>query len=99
MIYRGKKVLDGTLDQIQAEYGGNRVRVRCAGGAGMLRALPGVGAIDDLGAQQELDCAGDPQELLKALVARTQVSYFELARPSLHDIFVKIARPTEAAHA
>jgi ABC-2 type transport system ATP-binding protein len=98
MIYRGKKVLDGTMAEIQAQYGQKRVRVRSSGGVDVLRGLPGVGQVDDLGAQQELDCDGDPQELLRALVARTQVSYFELARPSLHDIFVKIARP-EVSHA
>jgi ABC-2 type transport system ATP-binding protein len=95
MIYRGKKVLDGTLDEIQEQHGGRRVRVRSAGGAAALAGLPGVGAIDDLGAQQELDLApeGDAQEILRGLCARTSVSYFELARPSLQDIFVKIARP------
>jgi ABC-2 type transport system ATP-binding protein len=106
MIYRGKKVLDGTLEDIQPQYGGRRVRVRSAGGAAALAGLPGVGAIDDHGAQQELDLApgADAQEVLRGLCARTSVSYFELARPSLQDIFVKIARPlpehaTEAAHA
>src|SRR5689334_10531641 len=33
MIFRGRKVLDGTLDEIQAEYGFGTVRVRTAGGA------------------------------------------------------------------
>jgi ABC-2 type transport system ATP-binding protein len=36
---------------------------------------------------------GDPQRLLSQLAARTRVQYFEIARPSLHDIFVRIARP------
>jgi ABC-2 type transport system ATP-binding protein len=107
MIYRGRKVLDGTLDDIQSQYGGRRVRVRSAGGAAALAGLPGVGRIDDLGAQQEFELdGGDAQEVLRGLVARTSVSYFELARPSLQDIFVKIARPApehvggaEVAHA
>jgi ABC-2 type transport system ATP-binding protein len=93
MIYRGKKVLDGTLEQIQTQYGGTRVRVRCAGGATALTGLPGVDKIDDHGQLQELDCSGDPQALLRALAGKTSVSLFELARPSLHDIFVKIAQP------
>jgi ABC-2 type transport system ATP-binding protein len=93
MIYRGKKVLDGSLDDIQAAHGFARVRIRCAGGAAALAGLPAVGRIDDHGAQQDVELAGDPQELLRALAARTSVSYFELARPSLHEIFVKIARP------
>ena len=33
MIYKGRKVLDGTLDEIQARYGDDTVRVRTDGRA------------------------------------------------------------------
>ncbi len=33
------------------------------------------------------------QELLGALIQRGRVTHFELARPSLHDIFIRIAGP------
>lgn len=100
MIYRGKKVLDGTLDEIQSAYGHDTVRVRSAGGAAALGGLPGVGAVTDHGQLQEVHLRGDPQAFLLALAARTTVTHFELGRPSLHDIFVKIARPEpEAADA
>ncbi len=95
MIYRGRKVLDATLDQIQAAYGADTVRVRVDGGASLLRSLPGVTSVNDHGQLQEVRCA-DPQALLAALVARARVQHFEIARPSLHDIFVRIARPTPA---
>ena len=36
---------------------------------------------------------GDPQEVLRALVARGRVSSFALVKPSLEDIFVRIAGP------
>ncbi len=93
MIYKGKKVLDGTLDQIQAAYGADTVRVRVDGGAAVLRALPEVTSVNDYGQMQEVRCA-DPQALLAALVARARVQHFEITRPSLHDIFVRIARPS-----
>jgi ABC-type uncharacterized transport system ATPase subunit len=35
----------------------------------------------------------DPQEVLRALVARTRVHSFAVVKPSLHDIFVRIAGP------
>ena len=104
MIYKGKKVLDGTMDQIQASYGADTVRVRVDGGADVLRSLPAVTVVNDYGQLQEVRCA-DPQALLVALVARARVQHFEITRPSLHDIFVRIARPTaeelasELAHA
>jgi ABC-type uncharacterized transport system ATPase subunit len=35
----------------------------------------------------------DPQEVLRVLVARTRVTNFSVMKPSLHDIFVRIAGP------
>jgi ABC-2 type transport system ATP-binding protein len=97
MIFKGKKVLDGTLDQIQASYGHDTVIVRTSGGRAALEGLDGVDAITDLGNAQEVRLAGPPQAFLLALAARTEVQRFEVVRPSLHDIFVRIARPEEAA--
>ena len=42
MIFKGRKVLDGSLDQIQATYGHDAVHVRVQGGAAVLRAIAGV---------------------------------------------------------
>ena len=102
MIYRGKKVLDGTLESIQAAYGSDTVRVRL-GKTIAWDGLPGVEAVRDLGRWQELRLArsADSQRLLAALMERGPIDHFEVSRPSLHDIFVRIAKPEseEAAHA
>lgn len=94
MIFRGKKVLDGTLDDIQAEYGYDTARVRTAGGAAILAGLPSVDAVNDHGNYQDVKLKGDAQAFLQALVQKTTVQRFEIRRPSLHDIFVRIAGPT-----
>jgi ABC-2 type transport system ATP-binding protein len=105
MIFRGRKVLDGTLDEIQSAYGSDTVRVKIDGSPSVLDSLPGVVSVNDFGQLQEVRFAGDPQELLSTLVTRARVRHFEVTRPSLHDIFVRIARPTpeelaqEATHA
>ena len=96
MIFKGRKVLDGTLDEIQAQYGHDTVRVRTAAGAAALRRPPGVESVNDYGQLQEVRVSGDPQEFLQQLAARTAVHHFEITRPSLHDIFVRIARPADA---
>jgi ABC-2 type transport system ATP-binding protein len=105
MIFRGRKVLDGTLDEIQSAYGSDTVRVKIDGSPSVLDSLPGVVSVNEFGQLQEVRFAGDPQELLSTLVTRARVRHFEVTRPSLHDIFVRIARPTpeelaqEATHA
>jgi len=93
MIFNGKKVLDGTLDSIQETYGADTVRLRLDGGREVLDELPMVQRVTDLGHYQDVRIQGDPQQLLAALAGRTRVQLFEIARPSLHDIFVRIAGP------
>jgi ABC-2 type transport system ATP-binding protein len=101
MIHNGRKVLDGTLESIQATYGSDTVRVHLEGAAPVWEELPGVVKAADFGRWQELRLAtgADPQRLLAALLERGRVLHFEVAHPTLHDIFVRIAGPGEADHA
>ncbi|HLY18005.1 MAG TPA: ATP-binding cassette domain-containing protein [Bryobacteraceae bacterium] len=103
MIFRGKKVLDGTLSSIQDRYGNDTIRVAADGGGEFLQGLPDVERVRDLGQVQELRMARgcDPQQVLRSLIARTRVNSFSIMKPSLHDIFVRIAGPeaAEANHA
>ncbi len=99
MIFRGRKVLDGTLDEIQATYGYDTIRVRTADGAASVVGLPGVDAVSDYGNVQEVRITIEPQQFLRMLVSRTEVYQFEIVRPSLHDVFVRIARPEAAQEA
>jgi ABC-type uncharacterized transport system ATPase subunit len=57
--------------------------------------LPGVLKITDYGRLQELrlERGADPQRVLAELMKRGTVLHFELAHPSLHDIYVRIAAP------
>jgi ABC-2 type transport system ATP-binding protein len=95
MIFRGKKVLDGTLASIQSSYGSDTIRVEVEGGASVLGTLPGIQRIKDLGQVQELRMAAgcDPQQVLCTLASRARISSFSVVKPSLHDIFVRIAGP------
>jgi ABC-2 type transport system ATP-binding protein len=95
MIFKGRKVLDGTLEEIQAQYGFDTVRVRTAAGVAALAGIPSVQSVNDYGQLQEVRLTGDPQRFLQQLASRTPVHHFEITRPSLHDIFVRIAKPAE----
>jgi ABC-2 type transport system ATP-binding protein len=91
------------LTAIQTEYGADTVHVRLEGPGPLYEGLPGVAAARSLGPHHELRLApgADAQQLLAELMRRGRVVHFEFARPSLHDIFVRIARPEagDMAHA
>jgi ABC-2 type transport system ATP-binding protein len=55
--------------------------------------MPEVEAVNDFGQLQEVRVAGDPQAFLARLTTRAAVYHFEITRPSLQDIFVRIAKP------
>ncbi len=105
MIFRGKKVLDGTLSSIQDQYGSDTIRLRTEDGAAVLENIEGVDKVTNFGKTQELRMSAghDPQRIVAEVMSRTRVDSFELARPSLNDIFVRIAGPEareaeEASH-
>ena len=71
MIFKGRKVLDGSLDAIQHEYGHDTVRVRLGAGATVLDGLSGIESVNDHGNFQDVRLTVDPQAFLRDLVART----------------------------
>jgi ABC-2 type transport system ATP-binding protein len=98
MINSGRKVLDGTIDSIRETHGASLLRVRMAGGGAIPSDLPGVieqskpaggGSFTEL--QLESDAAR--HGVLRSLAACGDIEHFETVRPSLHDIFVRIAKP------
>jgi ABC-2 type transport system ATP-binding protein len=95
MIFNGKKVLDGTLASIQDKYGSDTIRIRTDDGVAALQNLRGVERVNDYGRVQELrmapDC--DTQEVLAAIMARTRITSFDIVKPSLYEIFLRIAGP------
>lgn len=92
MIFKGKKVLDGTLASIQDKFGRDTVKVRWESDISLER-LPGVVKATDFGQWKELrlEPGTDPQQLLCMMVNQGRVAHFEVAHPTLHDIFVRIA--------
>ncbi len=96
MIYQGRKVLDGTLGEIKDKYGKDTVRLRTEGGASVLEGLPGIENVLDMGGYQDVKLQGNSNEFLTQLMQRTRVQLFEETQPSLHDIFIRIAKPKDA---
>jgi len=95
MIYQGKKVLDGTLTHIQDQYGNDTIQIQSDLGASALAGITGIEKVNDFGKLQEVRVASttDPQKILADLLKLTRIQRFEIAKPSLNDIFIRIASP------
>jgi ABC-2 type transport system ATP-binding protein len=90
LINQGRNVLYGQVAQIQREYSGHAVRVKVDG---ELPALAGVQAVTphNGAVQLLLDQQTSPQEILQQLVAQhSAVEQFEIALPSLDEIFIRV---------
>jgi ABC-2 type transport system ATP-binding protein len=95
MINRAKKVLDGRLREIRHSFSRNAVALQIAGGDGLLDDKSLVVNVRQNGDDTEVLLAPgvDAQILLKRLVeAGAVVNKFELAEPTLHDIFIEKVR-------
>ena len=96
MIFQGHKVLDGSLEDIANQYGEPRLRVRLSNGMALPPNLPDVlesipnGRFTDLVVRKQ----ANRRAILQSLMEAGEVEHFEMVKPSLHDIFVSIARPS-----
>lgn len=96
MIYKGNKVLDGTMDEIQSQYGEPVLRVRLTGDIiPDISRLPDVESMVDCSPYTELRMTSlsARSRILRALMEQGEIEHFETAKPRLHDIFVRIAKP------
>jgi len=91
MFNAGKVVLYGTVSDVRSRWAPNAVVVQ---GSGNLAAVPGVVRTEQVADSAELwlDDLTTPQEILRALANRPDVliERFEIARPSLDDIFIAV---------
>ena len=60
-----------------------------------LEGLKGIDKVNNFGKLQEirLESGVDPQKILADLLKKTLISKFEITKPSLNDIFIRIASP------
>jgi ABC-2 type transport system ATP-binding protein len=94
MIYQGRKVLDDPLATIKQRYRSPAVQMVLGEGNDFCPSdLPGVTLLRQQGRLWEVMVEGDEQALLRQAVQAGSVQQFNALEPSLHDIFVRIARP------
>lgn len=91
LINKGRKVVGGSLREIKASYGHDRISLRCEGGDRVLNDRSVVVRVIEHADEVEVELVGgvNTQDFLRRLVeAGATVSKFEAVEPSLNDIFI-----------
>ena len=91
LVHRGKIVLSGSLDEVRSSFGKNTLHIDYDGDGAFLETLPSVmrARIGNRSAELSLSEGADPQKILEAAMTRLRISRFEVASPSLEEIFIE----------
>ncbi|HKW13810.1 MAG TPA: ATP-binding cassette domain-containing protein [Candidatus Krumholzibacteria bacterium] len=91
LINKGRVLVEGTLGAVKQRYGKNGVNLRFEGDGTYLHTLPEVASFQDNGNETflRLKDGVDPGRVLDAARSRLNVTRFELAEPSVYDIFIE----------
>lgn len=92
LINKGQKVLGGNLREIKQSFGLRNVILEFEGDASFLSENGLVESFNDFGKHIEvrLRQGADPQELLRRALEHGRIYRFEVAEPSLNDIFIEV---------
>lgn len=107
MINQGKKVLDGSIDEIREQFDPKTVVVEAMDGQtgaieemlGRVRGVRSVGHAGEAMLEAHMEEGGDPQEVIRAVTASHPVRRIEVRRATLEDIFVSLVAPTDSEDA
>jgi len=91
LVHQGRVVLSGPLEQVRESFGKNTLHIDYEGDGSFLSALPEVqrSMIVNNAAEISLNDGADPQKILQASIGRLRIRKFELAAPSLEEIFIE----------
>ncbi len=100
LINHGQAVLYGDLASIRRRFAGHAVLVRAMGGAPaetLYRQIPGVEAVEPHNGAVRLNLAPSvsTQDILRLLLERSvPLEQFEIASPTLDEIFIQVVGPS-----
>ena len=97
LIDHGRTLLHGEINSVRTQYAGNSVFVRTSEA---LPTLEGVVQVEAHNAAQKLTLSAntEPKTILNQLIAaEIQVEWFEIAIPTLDEIFIQVVQTPEAS--
>jgi ABC-2 type transport system ATP-binding protein len=92
LIHRGKVILSGPVRDVKAGFQSDRVLVEYDGDDRSMQSIPNTEVVTFSAGRVELrmlDRSHSPNDLLRSMMDHANIMKFEVAEPSLHDIFVK----------
>jgi len=96
LIDRGHVVLYGQLEQIRRQFAGHELEVRVS--SPLPEHLPGIASYAAVngGFRLKLEPGSVPQNILRELVSQNvMVEQFEIAMPTLDEIFIQVVKGTD----
>ncbi|MCG3127336.1 MAG: Vitamin B12 import ATP-binding protein BtuD [Phycisphaerae bacterium] len=99
LINRGRKLLDGGVSEIRERFSTRIVLVEGEGDFRPLAALPGAADAEIAGGRARLRLTDglEPHTVLQRAMETARVTRFEVQRPDLHDIFVRLVQEDSQA--
>ncbi|MBL8747141.1 MAG: DUF4162 domain-containing protein, partial [Phycisphaerae bacterium] len=100
---KGRKILDGSMDEIRAQFNPRTIVVEPSEGDGRwtdtLRGLSGVSGVMHSGERGTYEVslvqAADPRKVMGLILGDVPVRRIELRRATLEDVFVHLVEPGE----
>ena len=101
MINGGKKILDGTMDEIRTAYSPRTVVVEPLNGADptSIESIGGVRSVTHPDArtfEAHLNDEADPQRVMAEILGRIPARRVEMRRATLEDVFVTVVSPGDS---
>jgi ABC-2 type transport system ATP-binding protein len=92
LINRGRKLVEGPVEEVRSQYAARKLVLSGEGNFEGLRRLPGV--LDEHltsgGAWLDLADDADPNAILRLVMERIRLTQFEIVRPTLQEVFVRL---------
>jgi len=91
MIEQGKKVIDGTLSQIKAQYGTKFIKISYEGDSSFISGLKYIKSVRDYGKEMEIELVDlkYKDKFFKELISKLSLTSMNITEPSLNNIFIR----------
>ncbi len=100
LINKGEIILEGDMLSIKRRFGKDHLILSYKGKPDFLRS-PAVASFDDYGQYVEvrLNEGHSPRDFLQKALQSVEITRFEVAEPSMHEIFLQMVQGKEVVHA